>query len=123
MVIDSSTILTTAAAVTAIGGAVATIQHIYMNFKRKREHYRQSIVDQAKNELDLMRQSLEIKINNLEAELESQKESVAKDLGFLKETYSNEIKGLAEKIENLRSDLSTQHAGLVALLTRLVDSR
>jgi hypothetical protein len=42
-------------------------------------------------------------------------------LSNIKDTHALELKNLGDKIEALRNDLQNQHAGVLQLLTRLVD--
>jgi metal-responsive CopG/Arc/MetJ family transcriptional regulator len=123
MSIDPNTLLAITGVITAIGGGIATLQQVSRSFKKRREAYRRAIIDQAKEEMDLVKQLLEVKIAKIEVELENQKESVSKDLEHLKDSYSNEIQSLGEQIRSLRLDLQSQHSSLVSLLTRLVDNR
>ena len=123
MTLDMNTILEYAGAITAIGGAYHTIQRILANYKRKKEEYRQQILNQAKNEVDKAVNNLEFKIKQVEDELAWQKESVARDLSVMKDAYNADIRVLGQKIEELRQDLITQHSQLVGLLTKLVDTR
>lgn len=119
---DLNTLLEIAGMITAFGGACLTIWNIFLKFKKNREYYRKSILSQAKLEMDKIQIQLEDKIKALEVELAVQKENVAKDISFMKETQTAEIANLANKIQDIREQLNTQHAQLVALLTKLVDS-
>ena len=123
MIVDMSTILTTAGSVTVLGGAFATIQKVLNTFKKKRSAYREAILYQAKEDMSLVKQGLELKIENLEEELKDQKESVSKDLGYMKESYSEKIENLSNKIDELKKDLSDSHNNLVLLITRIVDNK
>lgn len=108
---------------TGIGAVYTCFRKIFSHFREQREARTAEILRIARHEAELVRQKLEAKIQVVELELQTQKESVSKDLSHLKETYNAEIRALAEKIETLRSDLSIQHQSLVALLTRLVDNK
>jgi hypothetical protein len=124
MTIDIPTTLEAAAGlITAIGGVYPAISHYKAKVKKNKELYRKEILDQAKTEMEKIEKDLKDKIKFLESEFQAQKISIYKDFNFFKETHNSEIKALGEKIENLRADLSQQHANLVALLTKLVDSR
>lgn len=124
MTIDVTTALEAAgAAVTAIGGVYGLIRHVVASSRRKKEEYRDSILKRAKEEMSRIEAELEEKIKDLKAELEAQKESVSKDLSHLKEIYNAEIKTLGEKIDELRSSLQEHQTSMVALLTKLVNSK
>jgi len=112
-----------AGAVTAIGGIYTAGKHFITRAKKKKERYRQEILDQASSELARVEAALSEKIKLLEIQLAVQKDNVSRDLGHLKEVYNAEIKVLADKIDDLRKDLSDQHQSMVALLTKLVDNR
>lgn len=102
---------------------VTAIKKLLGRHRKHKEEYRQSILKQAKEEVEKFKTELEEKIKKLENEFELQKASVSKDFDHFRETHNAEIKILGEKIENLRQDISQQHQALVGLLTRLVDSR
>jgi uncharacterized protein Veg len=107
--------------VTAVGGIYTGFKRLTANSKRKKEEYRKSILKEATEGVELVKMALESKIDKIESDLQAQKDSVAKDLGFLKETYSSEISNLGNKIEDLREQLNSQHSQLIQLLTKLVD--
>lgn len=107
-------------AITAIGGIYTGFRHILSNYKKKREKYRQSILEEAKLEVERVRQDLENKIKEVELELNVQRENVAREMDHLKETYNTEIRILGQRVEELRQDLTLQHGSLMALLTKLV---
>lgn len=109
--------------VTAIGGLYTAYRHLRAAQHAKKEAERNSILAKAKEEADKIRRELEEKIQKIESEIQNQKETIAKDMGHMKEMYNAEIKALAGKIDELRSDLQDQHSSMVALLTKLVNSR
>jgi hypothetical protein len=124
MQIDIQTALEgSAAAITAIGGAYSLIKRIMASSRKRKEKYRQAILDKANEEMAKIKAELEDKINALEKELLDQKASITKDLGYLKDTYSSEIKGLAQQIQDLKKDIALQHQALVGLLTKLVNGK
>ncbi len=108
-------------AVTAIGGIYAIVKRLMTNSKRKKEDYRNSILKEAKQEAQKIVDALEDKVNKLEIELKAQEMSISKDLDHFKEIYSNELKGLGEKIELLRADVAQANSSIVGLLTKLVN--
>lgn len=124
MGIDLNTLIgTSAAAITALSILYAGYRQITHSFASKRALERESILKIAKEEMAKIEAELEEKIKRLEIELEAQKMNVSRDLDHLREIYNAEIKALGEKIDDLRSDLSDQHSSMVALLTKLVNSR
>jgi formylmethanofuran:tetrahydromethanopterin formyltransferase len=112
-----------AGAITAIGGVYTAVKKWIKHSADKKEKYKQDILSQARSETEKFKVELEEKIEKLETEIETQKQSIYKDIGFLKESYSNEIKNLTEKIDNLRDELKTQHTGILSLLTKLIDGK
>ena len=110
-------------AITAFGGIWMGGKHLLKRSNEKREQYRQDILEKAKEEITRAKESLEVKINKLEEELKTQKDSVARDMSHMKDTYNTEIRVLGQRIEELRQDLSAQHSSLVALLTKLVNTK
>ena len=122
MVIDISLALEGAGGlVTAVGGIYAGVKRLTANSKKKKEEYRKSILKEATEGVELVKMALEVKIDKIESDLKIQKDSVAKDLGFLRATYNAEVAGLANKIEELREQLNSQHSQLIQLLTKLID--
>lgn len=122
MVIQISTAFEGAGgAVTALSGIYAIVRKVISNSKNKKKAYREALLLEAKQEAEKIIRELSEKIEKLENEFELQKFNISKDLEHFRETYNNELRVLGEKIENLRKDLSDQHQGLVALLTKLVD--
>jgi len=112
-----------AGAITAIGGIYTAIKKWIRHSADKKEKYKQDILKQARGEAEKIRRELEEKIEKLEVEVETQKQNIYKDIGFLRESHSNEIRNLTEKIEELREDLKIQHVGILNLLTKLVDNK
>lgn len=110
-------------AITAVGGIYSACKRISANRKKKQEKYKQNILNEVKEEVKKVKEALEVKINKLEIELESQKDNFSKDLGYLKEAHSSEMKVVAMRIAELKQDLNNRHDILVNLLTRLIDSR
>lgn len=123
MTITIANILEAASALITLGGAWRSVNYFVTRYKVRKNAYRQSIIDQVRNETDKVCKDLETKIEALETELQSQKANVEKDMGHMKEIYNAEIKVLGDKIEDLRQDLQAQHSSTIALLTKLVDGR
>lgn len=129
--IEFSTILAIAGAITVVGGAWLTVRKISKDYEKQGELEAAKILQTAKEEASkvkallvsdraLMLQSIEIKIENVQANLDTHKSSVAKDLSHIRETYNGEIRNLGIKIEDLRAELRNQHSQLVALLTKMI---
>jgi len=112
-----------AGGITAIGGIYTAIKKWIRHSTDKKEKYKQDILKQARSETEKIRRELEDKIEKLEIEVETQKQNIYKDIGYLRESHSNEIRNLTEKIEELREDLKIQHVGILNLLTKLVDNK
>lgn len=132
--VELSTILALAGAISAIGGAWLTIRKLNADYKKQRDLEAAKILQSAKeeiakaktsivNERNLVHQEVEARIDILEQDLNSHKESVSKDLSHMRETYNGEIRNLGNKIEDLRSELRNQHGQLVGLLTKMIDKR
>ena len=107
--------------VVASGGIYSVGHHFISKAKKKKEKYRQDILDQAKEEMSKIEAELNEKIKDLALELSIHKENIVKDMDHYKEIYNAEIKVLGSKIDDLRQDLSEQHANMVNLLTKLVN--
>jgi hypothetical protein len=121
MIMDVNALLTIAGGLTALGGAYQTISVVLGALKKRKNKYRQSILDEAKAEAGQIKTQLEAKIDALGLELKSQKENLSKDLLHLRETYNAEIRVLGEKIDETRRQLDQQHSQLVNLLTSLIE--
>lgn len=93
----------------AIGGVIWTFVEIKDKFKKGLQ---EDLESQIKNQ--------DSKITLLEQQIRSIEEMVNKDIIHLKESHSNEIKNLSEKIEELRDEVRNQHSQLVQLLSKLV---
>jgi len=91
-----------AGGITAIGGIYTAIKKWIRHSTDKKEKYKQDILKQARSETEKIRRELEDKIEKLEIEVETQKQNIYKDIGYLRESHSNEIRNLTEKIEELR---------------------
>ncbi len=124
MIIDIPTAVETVAGVTtAIGAVWTSVRHMQNAAKLRKEKEKEHILALAKEEIDKVEAQLKEKIDQLEIELEVQKKSVEQEFGHIKEIYGAEIRSLGEKIEGLRQDLSAQHANMINLLTKLVNTR
>jgi predicted DsbA family dithiol-disulfide isomerase len=124
MVIDVGTAVgILAGAVSVAGGCFEGYRRLTTASKRKKEIYRQAIIDQASEEMGKVKRELEEKIEHLEEELKDQKANISKDLSHMREIYNAEISVLSEKIDSLRRDLADQHTSMVGLLTKLVNTR
>lgn len=132
--IEISTILAIAGAITAVGGAWLTIRKIAKDFRRERELEKAQILHQTKEELNKFKleskaeratkiAEIDASIDRVQSELNAHKESVEKDLQHMRETYNGEIRNLGQKIEDLRTELRTQHGQLVGLLTKMIEPK
>ncbi len=124
MTIDVSTAVgILAGAVTAFGGLYTGVRALLAASRRRKAEYRQAILDEAQIEMDKIEASMQEQVRALAMELETQKSSVARDMDHMREIYNSELKVLGQKIDDLKQDLAAQHSSMVALLTKLVDSR
>lgn len=121
--VDYTTLLELAGAITAFGTAWITVRKIVKDSHKAKKENAAEILQAAKEADQEMKLELESKIQALDLKLRSLEVSVDKDLSHLKEAYTSEIKNLGEKIEDLRNELRQQHAGLLDLLTKLVGKR
>lgn len=117
------TITVPLAALTTLTGLIMSWQKIVKTAKKDREEHAAKILQTAKEEDQLLKSKLEARIEKIDAQVKNLELNVNKDITHLKETYSAEIKVLGEKIEMLRDELRDQHSQMVALLTKLVESK
>lgn len=123
MIISQELILSLAGIITAVGGAWLTIRKISKDLQKSQEENNNEILKLAKNDLLVKEQQLESKILSLEDKVENLEKGFQKDLEYLKESHNMEIKNLGEKIESLREEIQRQHAGVLNLLTKMLDQR
>jgi len=121
MVIDLQTLEALAAIGTALGSAWIFVRKIVKDLHKARQDQADAIIKQAREEDSLLKLKLEAKIDGLKTELKSLEFNINKDLNFVKQSHTSELKNLGEKIESLRTELSAQHGSLLALLTKLVE--
>lgn len=133
-VIEWSSFLALAGAVSVLGGAWLTIRKLNSDYKKERDAESAKILQSAKEEVAKLKiewnseKSLRTaetngKIELVQNDLDGFKESVSKDFAHVRETYNGEIRNLGTKIEELRSELRNQHGQLVGLLTKMIDNR
>ena len=113
----------TAAAITAIYPFYIGAKHTLAHFRKKRDDRHKAILKQATEEVAKVKAELEEKLKSLRDDLDAQKERVSVELEHIREIYNSEIRVLGEKIETLRQDIQIGHQSLVALLTKLVNSK
>lgn len=106
-----------------IGATYLTIKNIIKNKAVEKEAEKAAILQEAKEYTEYIKKDLENKIVNVQINLDTVEQSVAKDLAHLRETYNGEIRNLGTKIEELRSELRNQHGQLVQLLTKMISSK
>jgi len=82
-----------------------------------------NIIKEAKELDNTLKIKLEAKIEALRAEFKNMEFNFNKDVSHLRETQTNEMRNLGEKIEALRNELQSQHAQYMQLLTELVKQK
>ncbi len=121
--LDYQSIMTLAGSIITVGTAISIIQKVVKNWNKSREEHVAQILQAAKEEVSHAKVKLEARIKDVEADLETLKVSMSKDLDHVKETHNAELKNLGEKIEEVRSELRFQHTQILQLLTKMVDDR
>lgn len=121
--LNMSTIMGIAAAISTIGGAYMTIRKIAKDAERRKKLHSAEILQAAKMEDKALRQALEARMHELENGLKDLRQDINKDIKYLKESYNVELKNLGEKIENLRDELRIQHTGILSLLNKMIDKK
>ncbi len=121
-------ILAVAGAISMIGGSWLTVRKIQKDAEYSREKHEGAIlaksqaqIDKAVNERKLVQKEFEGRLAEIEQDLVAHRASVEKDFAHVRETYNGELKNLATKIEDLRSELRNQHTQMVSLLTKMID--
>lgn len=110
-----------ASAISVLGGAWLMIRKIAKDADRSKKNHAAAILQSAKEADSLIKTKLDGKIHDLEAQIRNYQENTEKDIEHLKETYSNEIKNLGEKIENLRDEVNSHHSQIIVLLGKMLD--
>lgn len=121
MEIDPKNTLQLVGGITALAGMVYSLMKILRENKKSKKFESDAILEEAREMDTAIRIKLESKIEVLTANLESLKASVNKDIEHVKETQTNELKNLSDRIESLRSEIVSYHSQLVTLLTTLVN--
>lgn len=132
--ITFSSLIILSGAITTIGGAWLTVRKLSKDFRKERDLEAAKILQDAKEAVGKLKaafeskrevtiQEINSKFNALEVRLENLEDSVAKDFAHVRETYNGEIRNLGDKIEDLRSELRSQHGQLVTLLGKMIDNR
>lgn len=119
--IDFQLILYIAGGIVTLGGAYLTIKKIINSNKSEKKAQYNEVLKAAREEFELKEQKLLLKIQFVEERIDNLEKDVTKDINHLKESYSNEIKSLGEKIENLREELRVQHSNLLNLISKLIE--
>lgn len=109
--------------IASIVGAWVGLWKIGKDIRKERDEEAARVLQAAKESDARVMGELNGKISLLEADFENFKHEVEKDFLHIKETYSNEIKNLGDKIEILRDELRQQHTNLLALLTKLTNNQ
>jgi hypothetical protein len=105
--------------ITAWGG----LWGIASKIRKEREAEAAKTLAEARKADAVIKAEMESKIRLLEEKLKNIEHSVAQDFAHLKETYNGALANLAQKIEELRSELKNQHGNLVDLLTELIKKK
>lgn len=117
---ELNTMLPTAGVLITLGSLYLTVRKIQKDGEKSKKEQAAEILQSAKEELALKEKDMNAKIEAAETRIDNLEKSVEKDLKHLKETYTGEIHNLASKIEDLRQQLTDQHASLLNLLTKLI---
>lgn len=123
MEITWEAVLAVAGAVTVIGGSWLTIRKIQKDADASKKAHTDEILKMAKDEIALKEKDLQARLNAMDTRIDSLESNIEKDLSHLKETYNGELKNLATKIEDLRSELKQQHVSVVNLLSKMIDKQ
>jgi hypothetical protein len=120
-VLDFQIIMSVIGAFIAIGTAWITIKKIMNYNKSDKKAQSNEILRQAREEMDLKSKEMELRVQAVEDRMANLEKNVEKDIDYIKQAYTNEIKMLGEKIENLRDELRGNHANLLGLITKLIE--
>ena len=119
--VNLSTLASVAVVVSTVAGAYLKVRKITKDHQKDRKVEAAAILQRAKEEDAKVKADMEAKIESLNTKLNSIHLSVEKDIAYIKESHSNELNALSEKIETLRDELRNQHNNLVTLVTKLID--
>lgn len=129
--IELSSLLVIIGAISTVVGAWIKIRSLAKDHRKERELEAAKILQAAKEAAFRVKAEVEAKrevqteqvnarIAALETRLDNLESSVAKDFAHVRETYNGEIRNLGDKIEDLRSELRSQHGQLVNLLSEMI---
>lgn len=127
-----SHIIELASMLTVFGGAYHTLHKIKRDHKEDRQAHKDEILNEVEaadlklskelhTRIDLLLKDGEAKFNEMRKDLDSMVRALESEIDHIKEKQAGEIRNLGEKIEDLRSELRTQHGQLIALVTKLID--
>jgi hypothetical protein len=119
--ITTNVIMSTLGALTALGTIWVSIGKISKGRNESKAMARAEILQTAKEEVASLKRDIEARFTLMDIKMEQIKESTEQDLSHLKETHSNEMENLSEKLELLREDLKSQHNQIMTLMGNLLD--
>lgn len=112
-----------AVALGTIFGAYASLAKIKAGFKKELQEETQKAIVAAREASISDIAILQVKIENLGKDMTNLKDSIEKEIDFVKQTHDSEIRNLGSKIEELRDEVRGQHSQLVSLLSKLISDR
>lgn len=104
-----------------LGSSWLIFNKIVRKINENKKEDAKGIIKDAREEDKLLKIELEAQIHDLQSQVTNLKANVEKDLEHLRETYNGELRFLGQKIEELRSEVRSQHSQLVQLLTKMID--
>jgi TolA-binding protein len=119
--ISISSVVEVAVAISTICGVYIKAQKIAKNKKESKELEKSLILQETKEIASRHKKDLEAKIEVLNQKIVSLEEAVQKDLQHVKETYNNEVRFLGTQVSELKDELRTSLAQVVALISKLLD--
>jgi TolA-binding protein len=116
-------LLPIAGAIATIAGAVLTVQKVRKNIQEERDAELAKTLELAKENTERQITAVEVQISSLKTEMENLRFNVNRDFEYFRQSYTSEMRAVGLKIEDLKSEISSQHTQLLNFLAKLVDKK
>ena len=99
----------------AVGGVVVTSLKIRSDFFKEVKEFYDREIKNVRDNVDSLHKDIAILESRLEKKIE-------RDIAIMKESNDSEIKNLRHTVVELKEEVRSSHANLIALLTKLINN-
>lgn len=110
-----------ATSLTSIIAGLGTVITVYFTLAKMKKAGMEERRQENRDVLERAREYADHKCNNTMNELENLEERLAQDIKHLDENYRKEIRAIDKKIDEVRNEIREHHAGLVNILTKMIE--